>query len=689
MARRTASRPAMSATLASPLGPWQRSRAGHGFVDAGSAATVDPLLWWADATGFADFRHASEALPAQVMVLVELCPGRTPAELAAALGADGVVHGASLGLATRYCTARFGAPACRRFARPGNGVVQRFELALPIVPRRVPVRAALPVTPVTPDPPTAAAAAAPHGLPAAQGTLLLGVVDTGCVFAHAALRHPAGGTRVLSLWDQDERPAFGAAPAVGRPSAFGRGRVLERSELNALMRAHTLPDGTLPDGTLDEDACYEAAAYPELRRSLVHGAMVVDQLAGPLRQGARMARAGHDAPDWQRSDAPSTQADLVFVQLSRDAWGDPNGNALGASVLDGLRHIQSCAGPATRRIVVNISCAHYSGPHNGSTVLDAALAELGSPPSAAKTGARAGAPRTTVCLPAGNAFDARWHAQGALRPGQADGVCLRVPPGSESPTLLQAWVDAPPEALRWQLQAPDGRTLTLDAAAAPWALDDARGQPLAWVVATASTARGRAGAPERGSTLLLLALAPAASPDHAGAAGDWRLQVTSDEAATLHVYLARNESDLGAPRRHRPARLLDAAYDPQRFHRARQDDPVPPEPGVRVRRRGTLSGAACGPGVVTVAAHRLRPQPQPSGYSSGGPPAPALSAVGDESPALAGLRAAGSRSACVVRMQGTSFASPLAARHLVDTPAAAPMPHGPDPDREGVPRLPL
>lgn len=669
------------------LRPWQRCTASHGFVDAGSAATVDPLLWWADATGFADFRRAGETLPEAVVVLVELCDGRTPADLAAALGDPGAVRGGYLGLATRYCTALFSAPACRRFARPDNGVVLRFELALPVVPRRVPARRAAPAT-------TAGAAAAAgigaagampagDGLPRAQGALLLGVVDTGCVFAHAALRRPGGGTRVLNLWDQDAQPAFGAAPARGQASAFDRGRVLTRDELDALMRAHTLPGGTV-----DEDACYEAAAYPELRRSLVHGAMVVDQLAGPLRQGARLARDGHGAPDWQRSPAPSTQADLVFVQLARDAWGDPNGNALGASVLDGLRHIQSCAGPATRRIVVNISCAHYSGPHNGSSVLDAALAELCTPPPRGSPGAAAG-PAPTVCLPAGNAFDARWHAQGALAPGQADGVQLRVPPGTESPTLLQAWVDAPPASLRWRLQAPDGRTLTLAAAAEPWSLDDARGQPLAWVVATASTARGRAGAADRGSTLLLLALAPAASPDHAGAAGDWRLQVAGDQAATLRVYLARNESDLGAPLRHRPARLLDAAYDPQRFHRARQDDPLPPDPGVRVRRRGTLSGAACGPGVVTVAAHRLRPLAQPSRYSSAGPPAPALSAVGDESPALAGLRAAGSRSACVVRLQGTSFSAPLVARHLADTPAAAPAPHGPDPDRAGVPRLPL
>ena len=415
------------------LDGWSELPAGGSFVDPVHRASADPYLVWADVNGFADLRHDGQAAPDSVRVLVELCKGVTPARLQKAIEGHGEVGEAyAARTELRHCTARFDAQTCKRFGDPANGLVQRFELAEAVVPRRTPQR------PLPPAAPLRRAAAE-----SSSGATLLAVIDHGCPFAHAAFRRE-GRPRLLSLWDQDRRPAFGtpALPGVV-PANFGYGREVCRQEISDLLDA--CRDGR---GAIDEDLCYEAARYPELRRMATHGAHVMDQFIGPRRLGDRMVLNGEDSPGW-RADGGETsdRADLVFVQLPRDAWADPNALALPACVLDGLHHVLGYAGKATRRVVVNLSCAITTGPHDGSTIIDAALRGL--------VDAERRRGRTLqIVVPAGNTAQDGCHAAGQIDHRHPGRLRWRVPPGCEAPCFLQLWPAADAAQLRWTVQAP-------------------------------------------------------------------------------------------------------------------------------------------------------------------------------------------------------------------------------------------
>jgi len=637
---------------------------------SGQPPPLDPYLAWAEATHWRDFKHAHEVEPEWLTVVVELHPGQSPKTLQAALGRDIDIARAYLETDTLFCTARVRRTAWHYLDAAERCVVRRFELALPVLAQRT--------APRRPVAQAAAPRARAPGRQTSSGAVLLAVIDAGCPFAHTGFQH-RGRPRVLNLWDQDRRaPAFGTATAPGAvPGDFGYGREVNRQELSALMQAARGPGG------VDEDACYELAAYRELRPSATHGAHVMDHFTGPRRLGDRIALAPGQPPTRRRGGArASDHADLVFVQLPRDAWADPNGLALPACVLDGLRYILSCRTKATRRVVVNLSCAIYTGAHNGSSLLDRALDAL-----VTEVKQEDGCDLELV-MPAGNAHAAQWHAAGTLGQGS---LTLRVPPGSESPAFMQVWVQAPVSKLSVKIKAP-----YQDEAAdlkEPLLLLRDGGAVRAMLAATQSPARG-----DVGGTLFLLAVAAAELPDQAGPAGDWTLELSFFDKANpaappvqAHAYVARNESTLGAPLRHRPARLIDPHYDPDRYLREREEDPQLPvadEHGLRVRRAGTAADAAFGTTPFIVGGVVLGPRPKPAPYSGSGLDAKACAAVTDESRALAGIAGAGTRSASVVRLQGTSFGTPQLARVLADRSLLPPAAGAPG-ERGGLPGTPL
>ena len=637
---------------------WRALPPGSGFVDTARRRTADPYLVWADLGAFADMTKEGQPAPAEVRVLVQLLVGvtadalhREPGVAVAPAYLDALVKRRQ---PLRHCTATFDAAACRRFAQPGNGFVERYELVMPVVTRRAPPR--------PPEPLPAADRSEPP--PLCEGDTLLAMIDHGCAFAHAAFRK-GSRTRVLRLWDQDRQPAFGTAALPGAvPAAFAYGREVCREELGTLLDACSTKGGQV-----DEDLAYELARYPELRRTATHGAFVMDQFIGPLRLGDRMIVPPDEMPPWTRGgNLTSDTADLVFVQLPRDAWADPSALALSGCVLDALRHIQSCKGSAVRHVVVNLSCAVHMGPHNGSTLLAAALDELLREESAQGC-------QWQIVVPAGNAFEDAWHATGDLKGGGAAELSLRVPPACEAPTFLEMWIPGRAGKLAWSVQAP-GASRPTPIPAAGRCLSGPHGlQALA--LRSSSIARGRTSAgagadAEAGGTLLFLALTGAAAPDLPGAAGQWKLQLQwprGQKPVRVEVRVGCNESALGARLRHRPARLVDkrkAARGQMSPSEADADLGTISGP-LRVARKGTASALVAVAGLYAAAGMRLRPLTA-AHYSGEGlkDRKRQAAALSDESRVLQGIRGAGTRSASIVRLQGTSFAAPQIARALAD-----------------------
>ena len=677
---------------------WQSFSSQGDFFSAASLPNVDPYLAWAEATAFQHFTRDA-VKPTLVPVIVELREGKTPSDLSSGLGRAGNVAAAYIGQTTRFCTANFSAAACRRFAQADNGLVKRFEFTMPVLPQRLaPVQQSLRVR--------------GNGvLPLSTTSSLIAVIDDGCPFAHSNFRRGAS-SRLLSLWDQDAEPAFGVAPAEGRvPVGFDYGREVDRPMIEAIF-AHAAIGSTI-----DEDDCYEVARYPQLRRRATHGAHVLDQFVGPRRLSDRIALTAGAFASWKRSgsDAASTlqasdDADVIFIQLPRDAWSDPSGNALAKCVIDGLRYVMNRAGGETTQIVVNISCAIYTGPHNGSSILEQALEDI------AKTPGEGSARRAAVhvFMPTGNSFMSSWRAGAKLAPSATASVRLRIPPSSEAPTFVQVWCGTKSGTPTVTVRAPGpdgGGSKPIPPGSARNLVKN--GAVVASAIHTRSRCRGNAtdtslkdlvsayDDPSQ-SSLFLLAVDPTRTVERPGCSapsGDWMIDVTAERETEVHVYVARNESEMGEPLRGRAARLVDSSYDAERFMEEKKDDETdmlatvePSESGasIPIRRRGTISGAATGSGTHAIAGLCLRPDRRPVRYSSAGSPDPHAAAVCDESRSLPGIRGAGTRSGAVVRLQGTSFASPQRARAKADgvtsrtvpVPGIKPIPMD-DPTRSG------
>jgi hypothetical protein len=614
---------------------------------------VDPALVWADATAFADFRRPGAPLPTALPVVAERAAGASLARLARRMQ----LPAAWLGSTTQQFSATVGADFCREWLAGGHDtLVQRFELQLPALPHRArPLRRRV------------AAAAAPGWRRATSDPaqpVLLGVIDCGCPFAHRMLRNAAGtGTRVLQLWDQDPHaPAFAGHGGV-RPPDFGYGAEIARPALDTLMAAAA---SAADPRHIDEARCYRRAGCHDLLRwRFGHGAAVLGLLTAPraLDQGPLLRSGGC-------TDAAS-QADIVFVQIPRDAVQDSGSASLPRYVIDGLRYIVGCAAPG-QRVVVNISDGSSRGSHDGQSIIERAMVAL-----VAERKAAGGA--LEIVIAAGNTHDEERHVQfDDFGTGQPQRAWLRVPPANESSVFVTLRLPtANAGALRVRVTPPG---VSPDESAAAWA---GVGQALGFIAAHhRKPAAGLVLAqPLPGMAALgLLAIAPTrrgASGRPTAPAGDWCIEIQalpgSTPAEPVHLWVSRGQRNATALPRSWQARFIDTdrGYDPAPHLRPLKHDPDPPRSPIR--RAGTLNSLAtlpCTPG-ITVAGAAFRRELVATDYTSAGPAAglaatvrggPDLAATVDDDQGLRSLRLAGNASGSVSRGSGSSFAAPQVAR---------------------------
>jgi Subtilase family len=602
---------------------------------------LDPYLVWADGSGFSAYGGVPG--DGKLPTLIELKAGKTVTDLIAQSG-GGLdltdIPGAyrAEGTVPKFLTAWPNAAFFKCLASTLADVVERAEISMPVVPER----------------PRFQPPSAPHCGQAPQRgmarKILLGVIDDGCAFAHYRLRDAQGHTRVHRLWDQDSHGAFIHQGQV--PEDFGRGHEVTGRQLQSLIDAFT------QGKALDENACYGAAGYDRLNRAATHGAHVTDVLAGAQPASSRVGTRT-EPPTWALANdaASSDDAGIVFVQLPRACLQDPSGAWLDLHVLDGLRYILSCADSHTKQVVVNLSFGPQRGPNDGTGMLEKAFEALS-----------AEFPRLTLSLAAGNSFSERGHATFTLQAQSSQTLHWHVMPADETPSFVQLWL--PPGATQVKVMItppgidPSPWISAGDAVAWPDAANPACG-----IVFAPRTARGTLG------TMALVALTPATSfrPNAALAPhGLWKIEIensaSSALAAPIHVWIDRDDFNLGTLVRGRQSHFVDPEYDPLRYLKAATDDT--PGSQALVRRRGTLTGIATGKGAVVAAGYRHSDK-QHLPYSSAGPTrdakgGPDIAAATDESRSLPGLLAAGTRGASVVRLIGTSTAAPQVARWVAD-----------------------
>lgn len=688
-------------------GPIEADAADTGrWFSAAMQSRLDPYLQWADATGFRDYATSDsgcDRMPDvdRVIVAIELKAGVSAADLNRVLQGSGeAVHGVIPPAYLGATGARFITCALRRSAFQGatwaaiDALVERLNLALDLLPQRA--------VPRPPARPMAAAKTSP-GSGRAGTNVVIGVIDTCFAFAHRDLRNQAGYTRIATLWDQDSQPAFASVPGRAPPE-FGYGREVGRSELQALLNGYAV-EGTTT--SVHEDACYEACGYAELRRRFAHGTAVAAMIAGPTRVVDRLPKEPGDIPKLHqigrtsgarsRADPPpGVDPDLVLVQLPRAAIQGCASHGLVAHVMDGLRYIVSRALPEElavsegklvpeRHVVVNLSFAYATGPHDGTSMLEAAMDALVQ--ECAERGLR-----LDIVLPTGNTYLDRCHAQFTSSRDRVRSLTLAVPPGNEVSTFVEVWLPSAGTS-SVSLRAPDGRSIgPVDAKTGTGVLPRPPGAPVpaAVIVSEGGSRGGVVSSQKVAKCMALIAIAPTLAFDDiaiTAPAGRWEIVIDSDgPPGDVHAWIAFNQRNAGTQLRGRQARFVDDQWDPERYLRPALEDKVADCP---IKRLGSISGIANGKKPVVVAGTMRRSRvpdhvgPLPGSvavqlqarahafYSGARPEAKAapnrfISAPCEESWALAGVPAAGSRSGSSVRARGTSFSAPQVVRYLVE-----------------------
>jgi hypothetical protein len=397
---------------------------------------------------------------------------------------------------------------------------------------------------------------------------------------------------------------------------------------------------------------------------------------------------------------------IIAVDLPATSLWDTSGFGTDMFLLAALHYIFDRAdkiaaayGKGPLPLVVNISLGWSGGPHDGSGLLEAALAEL-------ITVRRAKA-ATALVLPSGNMFqdmlsatlqDAHFSPapddmardgkapDGKAPDGKApDGkaqASLRwgVQPHDMTSTFAELWLapGAEPAGATFSLTAPDGSVTSIGPApghadvtvagriVGQITLDRYRGQRWRVTICLAPTEPKALPPPPHGT------------PHGAAPAGDWRITVRRKASQTGAISL-RVQRDADHDQGHtggRQSHLLDPAYDPYAADGALAQVDAP---GTLVHRFGGLNGLATSAVSLNIGGH-VASLGQAARYSSagliGGRGVDA-SAPTDRSPALTGIVSAGTRTGSFVALQGTSSAAPQIARELAQAFLAAPPAAGP------------
>jgi Subtilase family len=595
----------------------------------------DPYFVWARCTDWRGFTTLPQfaAHDAPTHVIAELADGLTDAQretLLLGLSAPGLygealVAGGALSAFVTGAVPRNGLHAL--LLMPG---LKRWELGLPLLP--------------------SGERSAVEGLAIADTGPVLGVLDDGCAFFNQALCESGStDTRVRVLWDQNMAvPNAGSVPWKAPANGlFGYGRVLD---LPAIHTHLANPTAGLFSG--DEGHWYKQCHYlmppasvDTLQRvwTMTHGTHVIDMAAGrrdPLGLPGAASDAAYAAP-------------IAFVSLPFETVFDASGGSLAVHLLDGLRYIMRSAPNA--KLAVNISYGCHAGPHDGSSLLECAMDEL----------LEARKDNFAIVIGAGNGRLAHGHASMVVKPDAPVSLRWQLPADDRSDSFIEVWY---PRAtgLHITLQAPDGQTsmrVGIDAAAKL----EVDGQTVAAVIHCKHVPNGN-------DAMALIAVGPtlarSASDRVIAMAGIWTLSfsVAADQAPV--VVDAWIERDDPSPRAgHRMSSFVTGSTE-----------------------AGTLNGIATGRHTLVVGGMR-QSDGKPVDYSGLAPTAAATGAPIRHHPhrtmpdinVLAscetdewtrGIRAAAVRSVDTVLMGGTSVASPVLVRRLLNHLATARAPVG-------------
>ncbi|MGH8758522.1 MAG: hypothetical protein ACREVW_03285, partial [Burkholderiales bacterium] len=536
---------------------WAKPDATNGF---------DPYLVWAEADRFAGY---GDKQPKWLPVAIELSPGTSIAHFISVaspqwLHVPPVYTSSAAPVGLRYCTARV-RPAFFKHIQPGgslHALVKRLELGLPAGPHA--------------EGPDASSAAGTK--PPLKGKVMA-VIDDGLAFANANfLRN--GKARTRYFWRQDGK-------GVGHtPAGLGYGHELMAADINHAMQQRTY------NGLVDEGAVYQHFKLTALQKPVSHGTHVLDLACGPRTLLAQVADLppGFDGPaSWAPADDDASRCDIIAVQLDYDTVADTSGGSMNVSVMDGLMYILSrCAQDA--KVVANISFGTLAGPHDGSSLLEAAMDQL----------VTLCGQRLQIVLAAGNSYQLRTHANLTLSKNERATLHWRGQPDDLTENFLELWLPPQAHGIKIEITPPGRAALPALGFGQSGMWTDGGTQPLCALIYPKSAATGTNG------TCALIAVAPTFSFDKGTAtapSGVWQIKLTNTQPShvTIDAYVERDDVVIGSRggrQSHFEDKLYDMSGDPGSF----VDDPNNQS---LIRRSGNFNSIATGQNTVSVGGTRI------------------------------------------------------------------------------------
>jgi hypothetical protein len=473
---------------------------------------------------------------------------------------------------------------------------------------------------------------------------IVAVIDDGLAFAHERFRSRAGHTRFKYFWNQDD------TTIAHSPPGFGWGRELTQTNINDLLGSCSYSN------VVDEDEVYRQAGQTLAARRVKHGTHVMDIACGL-------------DPQHVMANSPC----LIGVQLPKWVTEETSGALLTPVVYDAIMYILGRADQiaadedmAALPVVINLSYGNIAGPHDGTAPLERAIDQL---IAARQTPLR-------VVLPAGNHYLARCHSGFSLAAatspdGSIEVLRWRIQPDDKSASFMEIWLpktaaDQKRPQVAVRLTTPRGETT-------PWIQPGSQWPPptnhnVRFLVVNLDPAGER--------PRIVLAVAPTAettTSPRTAPSGTWLVEVKNQGGAvSVDAWVQRGDTPFGYPLSGRQSRFDDG--NDQRFDPAGrlQEEDTPSSP---IGRRGTINAFATEQQAIVIGGFR-RSDYHPSRYSGAGPVAtppvppprtgPDAAAVADDSVALHGILAAGTRSGSVVAMNGTSVAAPQITRLIAE-----------------------
>jgi len=498
-----------------------------------SDRVLDPYLIWADVTRFAMCGDAdvTQTLPfvMEAAVDLQLSPGGLPPPLQRVRVPPAYLDAKECP-SSRFFTAQVRLRDLDALLR-SHELVSRFQLSV-ARPGRQPSshmdEEDFPPKPLAPS----------HRQPAGlmDFATVVGVIDDGCPFAHSNLSDRSGRTRVRYLWDQGASVSEeSASPTWERPNGF--------------------PNGLETRGaTLDR---YKA----RFAQGNVYAALGMDRITGRRRTHGNavchLGAGGHvpvDMTDRTAAAIPDSQLPVVFVQLPLRTVADTTGGSIGYHVLDALHYIVarandlavSTGAPASCRTVINLSYGSVAGPHDGTSLVESAIADF-----------LVRHDKTSLVVAAGNSNLDALHVE-LFVPAQGTRVVdWMVGPDNPLESYLEIWWPQGVDLDDMEVGlACDGKEDSVIATIGSMATDDAA-DPRCAVVFCRKVAQGLHG------TMTLLAIR-ATRGERRAQPGRWKVSIHNrgqKGVRGVHLWVERNDLVLG---QHRRQQSLLAKTPPRR-----------------------------------------------------------------------------------------------------------------------------